>query len=408
MLFLYNISITIIGLVIKLIAPFSKKMTLLVKGQQQTFLILQKIKPSDEVVWFHCASLGEFEQGRPLIEKIKQKFPNYKVVLTFFSPSGYEVRKNYEYADVVCYLPLDTRKNAKKFLKAVQPKWSFFIKYEFWPNLLNELKEQENKTFLVSGVFRENQLFFKPYGKWMRELLKAFSYFFVQDQKSKKLLKNIGYSNTIVSGDTRFDRVFEITQQNNKLSFVEEFTNGYTTLVAGSTWKEDEKMLTSYINKKADENQKFIIAPHNIKKEEIRTLQKSISKKTILFSEKENYKPSDFQVLIVDSIGILTKIYSYADIAYVGGGYTKSGIHNVLEPATFGVPVLIGPNYCKYNEAVDLVRLKNCFCIKKFEEFSVLLETLFKNKELRSLAGNKGSEYVKQKKGAINIILDNI
>lgn len=389
-------------------APFSKKMTLLVKGQQNTFSTLQKIKPSDEVIWFHCASLGEFEQGRPLIEKIKQKFPNYRVVLTFFSPSGYEVRKNYKYADVVCYLPLDTRKNARKLLKIMQPKWSFFIKYEFWPNLLNELKEQKCKAFLVSGVFKENQLFFKSYGKWMRELLRAFSYFFVQDQQSKKLLKNIGYNNTVVSGDTRFDRVFEITQQNNRLPFVEEFTNGYTTLVAGSTWKEDEKMLTSYINKKADENQKFIIAPHNIKKEEIIILQKSISKKIILFSEKENYKPSDFQVLIVDSIGVLTKIYSYADIAYVGGGYTKSGIHNVLEPATFGVPVVIGPNYRKYNEAVDLVRLKNCFSIKKFEEFSALLETLFKNKELRSLAGNKGSEYVKRKRGAVNIILDNI
>ena len=404
--FLYNIVVLIAGFSLKIIAIFNKKIQFFVEGRKETFSKLATvISEKDTVIWFHCASLGEFEQGRPILEKFKAENPTHKIVLTFFSPSGFEVRKNYEMADVVCYLPLDTKHNAKKFLDIVNPALVIFVKYEFWPNILNELNSRAIKTILISGIFRENQTFFKWYGGWMRKSLKAFEHFFVQDENSKKLLSSINFNNVTVSGDTRFDRVYEITKQDNQLPFIEEFKNNKYTLVAGSTWKEDEDLLVEYINNNASENEKFIIAPHNINAEAIEKLKSSIIKTVVLFSEKEQKELKNYQVFIIDTVGILTKIYSYATVAYVGGGFTKSGVHNVLEPATFGIPILIGPNYHKFNEAIDLVKKDACFTINNSEKLSVLLEKLFRLKQYRETAGNKAFKYVIDKAGATTKIL---
>jgi 3-deoxy-D-manno-octulosonic-acid transferase len=407
MYFIYSTLIFIATFILKIIALFNKKIHLFVEGRKETFPKLKSaISKNDKVIWMHCASLGEFEQGRPLIEKLKEKYPTHKLVLTFFSPSGYEVRKNYKLVDVVCYLPLDSLKNAKDFLTIVHPELAIFVKYEFWPNFLKELKNQQIKTILVSGIFRNNQSFFKWYGSWMRKSLQAFSYFFVQDSNSKKLLNSIHFKNVTVSGDTRFDRVFEITKQNNKLSFIAKFKDNKQTLVAGSTWKEDEDLLVNFINNKASENEKFIIAPHNIKQSDIHNLKNAIIKKTVLFSEMSNKNLNEYQVFIIDTVGILTKIYSYAEIAYVGGGYTKSGVHNILEPATFGVPIIIGPNYQKFNEVIDLVEKKACFTVNNSQKLSVLLTQLFNNKQKRENAGSKALNYVVDKTGATLKILN--
>lgn len=406
MYFLYNILVLSASFFLNIIAKFNKKLKLFVEGRNQTFQKLSNvISENDKVIWFHCASLGEFEQGRPILEKLKEQYPTYKIVLTFFSPSGYEVRKDYKLADVVCYLPLDTKLNARKFLDITHPELVFFVKYEFWPNILNELKKRSIKTLLVSGIFRKNQVFFKWYGGWMRKALNAFEHFFVQDKNSKILLHSINFNNVTVSGDTRFDRVYEITKQDNRLLFIEEFKDNKYTIVAGSTWKEDEELLVKYINNEASENEKFIIAPHNIKKEEIQKLKNSINKKVVLFSEKEQKELNKYQVFIIDTVGILTKIYSYANVAYVGGGYTKSGVHNVLEPATFGIPIVIGPNYHKFNEAIDLVNEEACFVISDSKKLSVLLSKLFQLKQFRETAGNNALKYVIDKTGATTKIL---
>jgi 3-deoxy-D-manno-octulosonic-acid transferase len=409
MYFLYNILILVAGFVLKIAALFNKKIQLFIDGRKQTFFELQQgISETDEVIWIHCASLGEFEQGRPIIEKLKLKFPNKKVVLTFFSPSGYEVRKNYEYADVVCYLPLDSAQNAKRFLEIVHPQLAIFVKYEFWPNFLKELKKNNIETLLISGIFRKSQPFFNWYGGFMRKSLTTFAHFFVQDDNSKQLLNSINFNNVTVSGDTRFDRVFEITQQNNKLPFIQEFINDKYTVVAGSTWKEDETMLVDYINSKASENEKFIIAPHNINANDIADLKNSISKKVVLFSEKDTKNLSDYQVFVIDTVGILTKIYSYASVAYVGGGFTKTGVHNVLEPATFGIPIIIGANYHKFNEAIDLVKNRACFVVNSTNELSLHLGEFFHLNEMRAEAGKRAKKYVVDKTGATLKILNYI
>ncbi len=407
MYFIYNILILAVGFVLKLVALFNKKINFFVEGRKETFpKLLESIQPEDSVIWMHCASLGEFEQGRPIIEKLKIQYPTCKLVLTFFSPSGYEVRKNYEVADVVCYLPLDSKKNAKKFLDVVHPKLAIFVKYEFWPTILSELKVRNIETLLVSGIFRKKQAFFKWYGGWMRKSLAAFSHFFVQDESSEQLLQQIGFKNVTLSGDTRFDRVYEITQQNNELDFIAEFKNEQYTLVAGSTWKEDEELLVNYINHHASDEEKFIIAPHNINPKDIEELKNAILKKTVLFSEKSGENLKEYQVFIIDTVGILTKVYSYAAVAYVGGGYTKSGIHNVLEPATFGVPIVIGPNYHKFNEAIGLVENKACFVVDNSQKLSVLLNEFYTENQKREQAGSNAYNYVVSKTGATSKILN--
>ena len=405
--FLYNIAVFVTEILLNIIALFDKKIRLFIQGRKNIFTKLEsKISETDKTIWFHCASLGEFEQGRPIIEYLKNNFPHYKIVLTFFSPSGFEVRKNYEFVDVIVYLPLDNNSNAQKFIRIVHPTMAVFVKYEFWPNLLKQLKKNKIETILVSGIFRKNQAFFKSYGFWMKNSLKAFSHFFVQNSASKKLLEEIGFNNITISGDTRFDRVIEITKQNNDLDFFERFTQNKNTLVAGSTWPKDEEYLVNYINFHASENEIFIIAPHNIEQQEIKRLKDSLNKKTILFSDKK--KDNNANVLIVDTIGILTKIYSYADYAYIGGGFGKDGVHNVLEPASFGIPLIIGPNFKKFQEAVDLVELNACEIVNNSEDFKKCLAKLYQDKAYRNKKGKITKEYIINNIGATKIILNYI
>jgi 3-deoxy-D-manno-octulosonic-acid transferase len=367
----------------------------------------QKIKPTDKTIWFHAASLGEYEQGLPVIEKIKEQFPLHKIVVTFFSPSGYEVRKNNTVADVTVYLPLDTKKNAQQFLKLVHPDLVFFIKYEYWPNYLAELKKRNTKTYLISGILRKNQLFFKWYGGFYREALNTFTYFFVQNETSKKLLQQVGKTNVSVSGDTRFDRVAAILEKDNSLDFISQFKENTLTIVVGSSWPKDENLLVDFINSNTL-NIKFIIAPHNIKEEQIQALKNSITKKTVLFSEKEGENLADFDVFIIDTIGILTKIYSYADIAYVGGGFGNPGVHNLLEPATFGVPILIGPNYSHFAEATALVNMEACISINNSKELDEAFKNLIQNDDIRQEKGHICSTFVQMNKGATASILKHI
>jgi 3-deoxy-D-manno-octulosonic-acid transferase len=414
MFFLYNIITIIASLLLKIVALFIPKIKLFVNGRKLVFDVLtEKIKSTDKTIWFHAASLGEYEQGLPVIEKIKIKYPNHIIILTFFSPSGFEVRKNNQVADVTVYLPLDTKSNAKKFLKIVHPEMVIFIKYEFWPNYLNELKKLQIKTYLISGIFREKQAFFKWYGGFYRKILKSFEYFFVQNESSKTLLQSIGFNNVKISGDTRFDRVVSILERDNSLDFIENFkkdsSNGAmtkTVIVVGSSWPKDESMIVNYINQ--SKNVKFIIAPHNIKLQQILELKNSITKKVVLFSEKENKNLSDFDVFIIDTIGILTKIYSYADIAYVGGGFGSPGVHNILEPATFGVPIVIGPNFSHFTEAIALVHQQGCVSISNQLELSQEFDNLISNDNIRLEKGHICSTFVQMNKGATAIILKNL
>jgi 3-deoxy-D-manno-octulosonic-acid transferase len=408
MSFIYNFILLFASQLLKILALFSPKLNLFVQGRKSVFETLKNnIQEFDKTIWFHAASLGEYEQGLPVIEKVKQQHPNHKIILTFFSPSGYEIRKNNTVADVTVYLPLDTIANAKQFLKVVHPEMVFFIKYEFWPNYLKELKHQNIKTYLISGVFRKNQAFFKWYGGFYRKALKTFTYFFVQNESSKLVLQSIGFDNVKISGDTRFDRVVTLLEKENTLDFIAAFKNNQPTIVIGSSWPKDEELLVNYINE-SSENVKFIIAPHNIKAEQIKNIKSQITKSSVLFSEKSNIDLSSFQVFIIDTIGILTKIYSYADIAYVGGGFGNPGVHNLLEPATFGIPIVIGPNYSHFAEAIALVGLEGCVSIKNQSELNDALNLLLQNEEERLEKGHICSTFVQMNKGATAHILNNI
>jgi 3-deoxy-D-manno-octulosonic-acid transferase len=401
--YIYQLIVFLTELVLPISQFFSKKMILFVKGRKDIFSKILPLK-EEKTIWIHAASLGEFEQARPIIEEIKKKHNQYKILVTFFSPSGYEIRKNYDLADVICYMPIDSKSNAEKFVKIANPVMAIFVKYEFWPNFLNELKRNEIPTILVSGILRENQLFFKSYGIFMRNSLKAFHHFFVQDNNSKELLNTINFENVTVSGDTRFDRVLKILEQDNQLTFIKEFKNNKYTLVAGSTWPEDEQLLINYINNEASDEERFIIAPHNIKSEAILELKKSILKKAVLFSEKEGKDLLNYQVFIVDTIGILTKIYAEANIAYVGGGL-KTGLHNILEPATFGIPVIIGNKFDKFKEAVDLVKIGGCISISNQKEFTDNLNHLKVDENFRNLTGVINKKYIEDNLGATSKIM---
>ena len=408
MFLLYNFIVLLAAATVKILAFFSPKMKLFVNGRKNVFKTLnEKIKAEDKTIWFHAASLGEYEQGLPVMEQIKAKYPNHKIVLTFFSPSGYEVRKNNTVADVTVYLPLDTSFNAKKFVALTHPELVFFIKYEYWPNYLKVLKQAGIKAYLISGIFREKQAFFKWYGGFYRNALQTFDFFFVQNESSKKLLQSIGHQNVKISGDTRFDRVVSILDRDNRLDFIEAFKNDTTTVVIGSSWPKDENLLVTYINQCSNEV-KFIIAPHNIKAEQIADLKAQITKPTVLFSEKEGKSLSDYTVLIIDTIGILTKIYSYADIAYVGGGFGHPGVHNILEPATFGVPIVIGPNYSHFAEATALVNMEGCVTITNQYQLNDAFNNLIMNADIRHEKGHIAETFVQMNKGATAVILNHI
>lgn len=408
MLFLYNLVISIAGFFLKIVALFSPKIKLFVEGRKNVFTILEeKIKPGDKTIWFHSASLGEYEQGLPVIEKIKEKYPSHKIVVTFFSPSGYEVRKNNTVAHVTVYLPLDTKSNAKRFLKLVHPEFAFFIKYEFWLNYLKELEKSKTPTYLISGIFRDSQMFFKWYGGFYRKALNAFTYFFVQNESSKQKIEAIGHKNVVVSGDTRFDRVNAILERDNTLDYIENFKNNQQTIVIGSSWPKDEVLIAEYINQ-APENVKFIIAPHNIKEDQIANLKSQLKKSVVLYSEKENKNLAGYDVFIIDTVGILTKIYSYGTIAYVGGGFGNPGIHNILEPATFGIPIVIGPNYSNFAEAVSLVKLGGCISISSFSELKTILDRLIINPEFLAEKSSICKSFIQNNKGATNTIMQTV
>lgn len=404
MRFLYQIGIQIVSLLLPISSLFSSKMKLFIKGRKQSFPTLkEKINPNKKYVWFHVASLGEYEQGLPVMEALKKEQPELGIVLTFFSPSGYEIRKNNTIADVTLYLPLDTKANAKRFLDLVIPVQAFFIKYEFWPNYLTELKKRKIPTFLISGIFRENQLFFKSYGGFYREALKTFTHFFVQNETSKQLLQQLYFNNVTVNGDTRFDRVAQILEKDNQLDFIKTFKNNTKTIVIGSSWPQDEAFLIPYINENT-QNVKFIIAPHNIKEEQINNIKNQLKKSVVLFSDKEGKNLADFDVFIIDTIGILTKIYSYAEIAYVGGGF-GTGIHNILEPATFGVPIIIGPKYQKFQEAKDLVALGSCLVVHNQEDLNNTFNLLIEDENIRKEKGNLSQQFVLKNKNATQVIM---
>jgi len=412
MLFLYNLVVILASQLLKIVALFSPKMKLFVDGRKSVFETLAKtIQATDKTIWFHAASLGEYEQGLPVIETIKQQFPTHKIVITFFSPSGYEVRKKNTVADATVYLPLDTISNAKQFVELIHPEMVFFIKYEYWPNHLNELKKRNIKIYLISGILRENQAFFKWYGAFYRNALKTFDFFFVQNESSKNLLQSIGFNNVKVSGDTRFDRVVSILERDNSLDFIEQFKDNKTTIVIGSSWPKDESLLVNYINQSSDDV-KFIIAPHNIKQEQISNLKNQIQKKTILFSENVETRLiaslQEYNVFIIDTIGILTKIYSYADVAYVGGGFGNPGVHNILEPATFGVPVVIGPNYSHFAEATALVNMEGCISIQNQNQLNEAFDLLLHNEDERLEKGHICSTFVQMNKGATQTIMNHI
>jgi 3-deoxy-D-manno-octulosonic-acid transferase len=401
----YNLGIALFDLAVSLAAPFSKRAALLVKGRKTVWDTLGGVSLEGDVIWVHCASLGEFEQGRPLIEAIRKKNPSYKIVLSFYSPSGYEVRKNYKEADVVCYLPSDTRANAKRFISTVNPRMVFFVKYEYWYNYFRELKEVGTPLYLVSAIFRKDQIFFKWYGGWFRKILNNVKCFYIQDEKSAALLDGIGIKAYIVAGDTRFDRVAAIAAAANPIPVVENFATGAKVLVAGSTWPADEQIIASYINNSA-KDVKLIIAPHMVDESHIQQLERRFALPVCRYTKVKGEIGADVRVLIIDTIGLLSAIYRYGSVAYLGGGFGK-GIHNTLEAATYGMPVIFGPRHLKFKEAIDLKEKGAGFSINDSVEFGNLMERLWddENKDYLKKSGEAALKYVQSMCGATEEIL---
>ena len=387
---------------------FNHKMKLGAQGRERMWDVLdQNVKSSLPKIWVHVASLGEYEQVVPVLEKLNR--PEYQVVLTFFSPSGYENKKNTPLADVVGYLPIDTVDNANKFLDVVDPSLAIMVKYEFWPNYLNGLKKRKVKTILVSGVFREKMTFHKWYGKWMLKSLEAFDHFFLQNESSLKNLRELEFKNASVSGDTRFDRASQLIKRDNSVEKLDAFVGSKKCLVIGSSWPSDIEIMKGWINKTAQgDDVKIIIAPHEVGSQKISSLQKSLYAQSILWSElkeKSDLDPSTGNVLIIDTIGLLTKAYSYASIAYVGGAMGKTGLHNVLEAATFGIPVIIGKNYEKYPEAGKLEDLGGLFSVKNATEFQEITDRLFEDDQLRDKTGMISGHWINSNTGATREIV---
>lgn len=404
---LYQVLTFLSRYLIELLALFSGKIKLFAQGRKNIFPRLQQqLSVNDRTIWIHCASLGEYEQGVPVIKELRTAFPNHKLILSFFSPSGYEVKKDNALVDQVYYLPLDSRSNAKKWVRYVHPELVIFVKNEIWPNYLLELQAQRIPVVLISGLFRKNQIYFKPWGGWMRKIVRSFHLLFVQNSESQKLLQNWGIPQVAVSGDTRFDRVFQQLEQDNRIPQIDRFKNKNRCIVIGSSWAEDIDLLLGYINN-APADLKFIIAPHQIIPDKIADLQQLITKKSVLFSDKENQNLADYQVLIIDSIGWLSKIYSYADVAYVGGGMGTAGLHNILEPTTFGVPIVIGKNYQKFPEAVALKELGGLFSVSHPEELRQVMNRLLEP-SVNTTVGAICKNFIKDHQGATQKIMQYI
>lgn len=366
----------------------------------------EAIDPSDRIIWIHVASLGEFEQGRPLIEKIRREHPEYKILLTFFSPSGYEIRKNYDQVDYIFYLPIDTPGKARRFLDIAHPEIAIFVKYEFWINLLSELRRRSIRSYVVSAIFRRDSIFFRPYGGYWRMALESFDTIFVQNDDSKNLLAELGFDNVVVAGDTRFDRVAEIAAAAKKIALVEHFKNGQRLLIAGSTWAPDEELLLQLINE--NPSLKFIIAPHEMDEGRIARLLAETRGGAVRYSQcTADQQFADTQLLILDTMGILSSVYAYAEWGYIGGGF-GAGIHNTLEAATFGLPIAFGPRYEKFKEARDLVTLGAATPIHSYEELKVWFAPLRDEEQLRLQYSRIAEDYTYNHQGATNMILSTV
>jgi 3-deoxy-D-manno-octulosonic-acid transferase len=403
---LYNLLIRSYHAMIVTLSPINFKAKLWIEGRKDIFKRLKEAvgKSSQKIAWFHCASLGEFEQGRPLIERFRSEFPQYKILLTFFSPSGYEIRKNYNQADFIFYLPIDTASNAKRFVSIVKPSVVLFVKYEFWYHYISEIKKHKIPLISVSAIFRKEQLFFKSYGRFYADLLKSFDHIFVQNDESKQLLQQIDYRNASVTGDTRFDRVKQIASSAASIPVIEKFKEGKLLFVAGSTWPKDLAVLIPFINS-LDKELKVIIAPHEIHAEEIDGFIKEIERPCLKFSAAEVETVGKAEVLFIDNIGMLSSLYRYCQYAYIGGGFGK-GIHNILEAVVNGVPVLFGPNYGRFKEAVDLVKLETAFAITSKEELEKKFDFLNSNDDVLRKITLLNKQYVEQNSGATENIID--
>jgi len=407
---MYNLGIHLYSLGVAVASHFNEKIGKMWRGEHEAFDILkEKVDPNVEYIWVHAASLGEFEQGRPIIERIKHQHPEQKVLLTFFSPSGYEVRKNYSGADIICYLPLDTRGNARRFLSLVRIKMAIFIKYEFWYNYLHILKKKGVPVYSVSSIFRENQIFFRWYGREYAKVLKCITHFYVQNEESLQLLASLGLNNVTVTGDTRFDRVLQIKDDAKHLAIIEKFVgDGQSKVfVAGSSWQPDEEIFIKYFNQHKD--WKLIIAPHVIGEEHLKQIDALLEgRKVVKYTEAEQVEELDkAEVLIINCFGLLSSIYHYGQVSYVGGGFGV-GIHNVLEAAVWNVPVIIGPNNKKFQEAQELLAAGGCFEINGYSDFEQLMDHFSSSASFLSETGKKAGEYVKDKAGATTDVLSNI
>ena len=439
---MYNIAIYIYLIGVAIGSLFNKKIKKMWRGEREAVdLLKEKVDPTAKYVWFHAASLGEFEQGRPLIEQLRATHPEYKILLTFFSPSGYEVRKNYEGADIVCYLPLDTIRNARRFLRAVHPVMAFFIKYEFWYNYLHILKHRGVPVYSVSSIFRPGQVFFKWYGRNYAKVLHCITHFFVQNEVSLQLLKGIGIDEATVVGDTRFDRVLQIKEQAKKLPIVEAFKGingkgdackeelsengckrdlsedackgdlsengckGCKVFVAGSSWQPDEDIFIRFFNDHPD--WKLIIAPHVIGEDHLAYILDKLQMKAVRYTQATEQSAAEARCLIIDCFGLLSTIYRYGEIAYVGGGFGV-GIHNVPEAAVWGVPVLFGPNNKRFQEAQDLLACKGSFEVTDYDSFNTIISRLISDDKFRHQCGEASANYVKSRSGATDIIMKSV
>ena len=404
----YNIIIELVSFLVFLLGGLHKKLRLGQKGRKESLTLLkQNLSPRDKVIWLHCASLGEYEQGLPVFEALKTHYQDHKFVLSFFSPSGCEVRKINPITDLVVYLPLDKKKTVNSFLNITNPKLVVFVKYDLWPNYLQELRRRPITTVLISALFRPSQPYFKGYGSWFKKLLFTFDHIFTQDIESKELLNSIGCTRCSVSGDTRFDRVGNQLKTDNSLGFIAKFKGAKTCVVAGSTWPEDDALLISYINASNDRT-KFVIAPHNIDSNQINLMLKKFQKPTVLYSNYKNETLENKSVFIIDTVGLLTKIYSYADIAYIGGGMGSTGLHNTLEAATFGVPIVIGKNYQKFPEAKAMLTKGGLASIDSRLSLQKTLDRLVKNPEKRKELGQTNKDYITKNKGATELVMAEI
>jgi len=400
MLFIYNLLVEITIVLLRILSLISTKIKFFLDEHNKSLKKINefKIDSNEKRLWFHCASLGEFEQAKPLIQKIKSKYPKLIILISFFSPSGYMIGKNYKFADFVCYLPFDCKKNVNSFLNILNPSMVFLIKYEFWPNYINLLKEKKIPIFSICTRLYRDQYIFKPYGNWLLKIIKKINHFFVQDESSKELLEENGFKQISLFGDTRMDRVIKSMESKTIFPKIEKFIDSKKCFIAGSTWREDYEVILSKINKL--NKIKIIIAPHKVDSKSITKLTSKLKRSYTLYSSLEKDVEFKKDVLIINSIGILSKIYKYGTLCYVGGGMGNDGLHNILEPSIYGLPIIIGKNYSKFSEAKDLISLGGVKSIKNSEEFEMAFEKLINNNQLRSEIGEINKNYILKNKGA--------